>query len=152
MAWLIGAGSPQCFTDRMLQEWFSDYPGGRIRHPVTGIDDSIAAPHWDDILARQNGLLRGYDIGSQRIAWVAHAVTDWCGDTGALIGLDARLRPPNYLGDITTFWGRVKGKRLSDGKGYVECEITGENQYRDVTITATADVSLPLRSAVREEA
>jgi hypothetical protein len=43
-----------------------------------------------------------------RTVWLVHVISDRCGDSGALAGLDARLRAPDHVGDITTI--RARGR------------------------------------------
>lgn len=143
VGWLLGWGSPQCPTNRMLYQWLDEHPGGVLHNPETGIDDTLEGAHWDRYFARESGMARGYDFGSQRISWAAHVLTDWCGDEGELTGLDARLQAPNYLGDITQFTGKVTGTETDGDHGLVKCEITGTNQRGQDTIKATATVKLP---------
>jgi hypothetical protein len=143
VGWLLGWGSPQCPTNRMLYQWLDEHPGGILHNPETGIDDTLEGAHWDRYFARESGMARGYDFGSQRISWAAHVLTDWCGDEGELSGLDARLQAPDYLGDITQFAGKVTGAKPDGDRGLVKCEITGTNQRGKVTIKATATVKLP---------
>lgn len=146
VGWLLGWGSPQCPTNRMLYQWLDQNPGGRLYNPLTGIDDTLEGAHWDSYFAEQSGMARGYDFGSQRISWVGHVLTDWCGDDGELVGLDARLQAPDYIGDTTWFTGRVTDKQAAAGRNLAKCEVAGTNQRGQQTIVATATVALPSRS------
>jgi acyl dehydratase len=143
VGWLLGWGSPQCPTNRMLYQWLGEHPGGVLFNPETGIDDTLEGAHWDQYFARESGMARGYDFGSQRISWVGHVLTDWAGDDGELTGLDARLQAPDYLGDTTWFAGRVTDTQPAEDGGVVKCEVTGTNQRGQVTIVATATIKLP---------
>lgn len=147
VGWLLGWGSPQCPTNRMLYSWLHEHPGGVLHNPATGIDDTLEAAHWDEYFARESGMARGYDFGGQRIAWAGHLLTDWCGDSGELVALDARLRAPNYLGDTTWFKASVTTKRQTDSGALVDCHVTGVNQRGDITIIADGTVALPIRKA-----
>ena len=111
------------------------------------MDHTLEVAHWSEYFARESGMARGYDFGAQRIAWLAHVVLDWCGDEGELVGLDARLRAPNFLGDTTWFAGQVTGKSRQDAFATVDLEVTGTNQRGEVTVTGAAIVKLPTRSA-----
>jgi acyl dehydratase len=146
IGWLLGWGSPQCPTNRMLYGWLDQHPAARIRDPITGLDHTLEVAHWDEYFARESGMARGYDFGAQRISWLAHVVTDWCGDDGELLELDARLRGPNFLGDTTWFTGRVTGKTRTGGDAVAALAIVGTNQRGEVTTTATAAVKLSTRS------
>jgi acyl dehydratase len=145
IGWMSGWGATGCLTNRMFSRWTAVRPGARVHNPQTGVDDAIAATHWDEYFATESGMARGYDMGTQRIAWLTHCVTDWCGDAGQLLALDVRLRAPNYLGDVTWITGKVTAK--SDQTGVIACELTGTNQRDEVTIVGRASVSLPTRRA-----
>jgi acyl dehydratase len=147
VGWLLGWGSPQCPTNRMLYQWLDQHPGGLLHNPLTGTDDTLEAAHWDSYFAQESGMARGYDFGSQRISWAGHVFTDWCGDDGELVGLDARLQAPDYLGDTTWFTGRVTDKQVCDRGALARCEVAGTNQRGQQTIVATATVALPTRSS-----
>lgn len=142
IGWLAGAGAAGCLTNRMLSQWISVRPGARLHNPHTGVDDAVAATHWDDYFAAESGMARGYDMGTQRIGWLTHCLTDWCGDAGRLVGMDARLRAPNYLGDVTWITGTVTE---NCGDGVVRCELKGTNQRDETTIVGRASVLLPGR-------
>src|SRR5690606_32748710 len=115
IGWLIGSGASQTPTNRLLFEFFEQHPNARLFNPLTGIDDTLEAGHWDEAFAHRAGLARGYDFGGQRIAFASHVATDWCGDAGALVELDARLQAPNLIGDTTWFTGVVVSKRECAG-------------------------------------
>jgi acyl dehydratase len=142
VGWLMGWGAPLCLTNRMASEHLERNPGARLVNEETGIEDSIEAAHWDAYFAAKSGLGTGYDFGPQRVAWAAHLVTDWMGDDGELKALDARVRRPNLLGDITWFDGKVCAKREH---GLVDLEIVAINQNGETTLSATATVALPVR-------
>lgn len=146
VGWLLGWGSSQCPTNRMLHQWLAQHPGGLLHNSREGIDDTLEAVHFDEGLAQETGMARGCDFGGQRIAWAGHVLTDWCGDDGELVGLDARLKAPNYLGDTTWFNGHVVAKRQDEAGGLVDCEVNGVNQRGETTITASATVRLPTRN------
>lgn len=146
VGWLLGWGSPQCPTNRMLYQWLDQHPGGLLFNPLTGVDDTLEGAHWDTYFAQQSGMARGYDFGGQRISWAGHVLTDWCGDDGALVALDGRLQAPDYIGDTTWFTGRVTGKEEAGERKLARCEVVGVNQRGQQTIVATASVALPSRS------
>jgi acyl dehydratase len=145
IGWILGWGSSQCPTNRMLYSYLAEHPGGRVYNSATGVDDSVEAMHWDQYFARESGMDRGFDFGGQRISWAAHVLTDWGGDEAQLIGLEARLKAPNYLGDTTWFRGTVTDKWQSDLGALVTCHLTGVNQRGTVTITADGTMTLPTR-------
>jgi len=88
---------------------------------------------------------RGYDFAPQRIAWLVHLVTDWAGDHAQVRAVEARLRAPNLLGDLTTVTGRVTA--VEDG--LVSCDLVATNQRGQETATARVDVLLETTSQRR---
>jgi acyl dehydratase len=147
VSWVLGWGSPMCQPSRIGARFLEQNPGAGIVHPRYGFEDTIEGPHWDDELAHLGGFPSGYDFGSQRISWLAHCATDWCGDAGTLRELDARLLRPNLIGDITRVGGRVAAKEHRDGRALVTLDLQGRNQRDEVTVTGTAVVELPARPA-----
>jgi len=145
VGWLLGWGATQCATNRMLYSWLRVHPAGGLIDARTGIRDSLTAVHLSSELARENGMARQYDFGSQRISAAAHVLTDWCGDDGALIALDAQLRAPNFLGDATWYSAVVIDKNRNDQGNIVTCKISAINQRNEITLTAEGQVALPSR-------
>jgi len=145
VAWVCGWGSPYIETDRLAhQRWLSD-PGLRLQVPSTGRPETIEGPHWEPELAASAGMDRGYDFAPQRIAWLVHLVTDWAGDHAQVRAVEARLRAPNLLGDLTTVTGRVTA--VEDG--LVSCDLVATNQRGQETATARVDVLLETTSQRR---
>ena len=74
-------------------------------------------------------------------------MTNWIGDAGRLLTLNARLLAPNMLGDTTWFSGRVIGLQDLDAlSGLIDIEATGTNQRGELTLRGTARVALPRRN------
>jgi hypothetical protein len=144
VSWVLGWGSPMCQSDRIGAQFLDLVPGAGIMHPDYGFEDTIEGPHWDDRLSRLGGYPRGYDFGCQRISWLSHCVTDWCGDAGRLADLDARLLRPNLIGDTTWITGQVTGKRREDTRTVVTCALEGRNQRNETTVSGVATVELPV--------
>jgi acyl dehydratase len=142
---MMGCGFPLAPTNRIAARYRDLNPTRVLIHERSGVPDTVAAAHWDDELARQQGLPRGYDIGSQRISWAAHLLTDWMGDSGRLLALDTRLRRPNLMGDTTWLAGEVESKDIAAHVGQVACVVNGTNQRGETTLTGTATIALPSR-------
>ncbi|MFD9663574.1 DUF4387 family protein [Rhodococcus sp. NPDC059968] len=141
VGWMLGWGSPMASTNRMLSNYLHSRPGAAITHPAGLWPDTIEATHWDRDLAPVAGFSQPYDFGAQRISWAAHLLTDWCGDSGFVRELDARLRRPNVLGDVTSFTGVITD--VDSSSLIVTCEVTATNQRDEITLTATAKIQLP---------
>jgi len=123
--------------------------GGFI-HPRTGAYESYAAGLVDDDSARQLGFPAAHDYGIDRIGQMASLLTNWCGDAGRLLSLDARLVSPHMFGDTVWFSGSVLRLRRDAAagarEGLVDIEATGTNQRGEVSVRATATLALPLRT------
>lgn len=99
--------------------------------------------HWDNEFARSVGVPAAYDFGPERIAWLAHMLTDWMGDDGFLRSLNAQIRRHNPVGDAVWCTGVVTGKRVEDGRHIVSCDVVGKNQHGELSVKGTAEVELP---------
>jgi acyl dehydratase len=146
VGWILACGSHLTATNRMAYQLLERVPGAMLTNDETGIEDTLEATHWDDVIARRSGMSRPYDFGGQRICWTAHLATDWCGDQGELLGLDSRLLRPNFMGDLTWCTGKVTEKEVTDAGHLVTCHIEGVNQRSETTVVATATIRLPSRN------
>jgi hypothetical protein len=142
VGWLIGWGSFFTQTNRLQHTYLKSHPGALLFDEAFGIDDTIEAPHFNSELARKSGLPAAYDFGVQRSAWLAHMLTDWCGDDGFVTDVNVRLRRPNYLGDIMWLEGTVTGKRREEEGDVIDCSVKATNQRGEVTADGTASVLL----------
>lgn len=150
VGFVMGWGSPMCSTNRMVYSYLDHHPGARLRHPETNVPDTLEGAHWDPVLARATGMADGYDFGLQRVCWIGHLLTDWCGDDGSVAELEVRLRRPNLLGDTTWLSGTVAAvDHDSELAGRVTCSVSGTNQRDEVTVTATAQIRLPVNAPRR---
>ena len=124
--------------------WRRRHPRAVISTPW-GYYDSPEAVHWDDYLAQQAGVPAAYDLGPQRISWMAQCVTSWMGDDGFLKRLAVRVRRFVIMGDAVTCSGRVSAAREIDGGPEVEVEIVlaATNQRGETVADGTATVVLP---------
>jgi acyl dehydratase len=145
-AFFAGLGPPMLPVNRIAHSYIRRAPQVGLRH-ANGAADPMGAIHVDGELAGRAGFDRGYDIGSQRISWMAHAVSDWMGDPGQLLELQVRILRPNLVGDVTWITGQVTGKDRSAAAGTVKCQLKGTNQRNEETTRGTAAVLLPCRTS-----
>jgi acyl dehydratase len=103
--------------------------------------------HQSDAVARAIGMPGAYDNGHQRMAWLAHSVTNWMGDDGFLRTLSVQIRRPNMFGNTTWCRGRVIEKSVNDLEHCVTLELSAENQDGEINAKGTAVVVLPFRSS-----
>jgi acyl dehydratase len=122
----------------------------RSRYVVEGSIDMGAGGRADPEYARQSrSQATSFDYGPQRITWMTQIVSDWLGDQGDLVSMNAQLRRPNLVGDTNTVVGRVtKGSSPADDGHLAEVRVAVVNQEDIETATATAVVRLPDRDAV----
>lgn len=100
--------------------------------------------HYDKDVAQRAGHDAVIVHGALKSAWLAKVVTDWIGDSGWMREFSVQYRGIDYL-DRKTCRGRVIGKRVEDGAGLVEIELSLEDESGAVTTPGTAVVELPRR-------
>ena len=122
----------------------------RVRQVDEGTIDMGAGGRADPEYARQaRAQSASFDFGPQRICWLTQAVTDWMGDYGTLVRMEARLRRPNLVGDTNTVRGTVtRTYRDGDEVCYADVEVENVNQSGAVTASGLATVKLPARGSV----
>jgi acyl dehydratase len=143
VTFITGWGGPFIIASEIGHRYLRDHPHANVSNRITNAPDFPERCHWDDDFAREVGAPAAYDFGSQRVAWLCHAVTNWMGDNGFLRHLKAKLIKFNVLGDTTWCQGRVVDTTVEDGEHLVHLELWGENQRGEVTITGQASVRLP---------
>jgi acyl dehydratase len=142
---IVQASGGSAPANRLMYQHLRDHPGARLVNSSSGIEDSIAAGHWDPYFSRQSGLPRPYDVATMRAAWFAHLLSDWMGDSGFITEINMRVRRPNFVGDTTWLSGTVVRKRDAEPGGLVECALLARNQREEISTTAVASVRLPHR-------
>jgi hypothetical protein len=146
IAWLMGAGSPFFRAHKIEYDWEKRHPRGLEYVKETGEADVPELVHIFDAFAREIGVERAYDYGSQRMSWLGQLFTNWMGDDGFLWKMRGDLRVFNQMGDITTFEGRVTRKYIEDGKCCVDIEAWAKNQRDEWSMRPNpATVILPSR-------
>jgi hypothetical protein len=87
-----------------------------------------------------------YDVGNQRLCWLAQMVEYWMGDEGHISRHDVKIVRPNVEGDSSWCRGTVTGKEaLSETVGQVTCNAWIDNQYGERTTEGIIVVELPRR-------
>jgi len=143
VGYFLGVGNPLALTNRLMHEYLRAHPGVRVMDG-NNIEDTVGAAHWDPYHWTQAGMPNGYDVGSQRIAWMSHLLTDWCGDAGWVTALSGRIKRSNFYGDLTWITGEVTAKRRGErSEALVDCAVQAHNQRGELTAYATATICLP---------
>jgi acyl dehydratase len=143
VGWLLGWGSFMCQAHRRQYAYVLEHPGARLLDEASGMEDVIEAPHLNSELARTTGMPAAYDFGGQRVSWMAHLITDWCGDGGFLSEITVDILRPNYLGDTTWIEGSVLSTARTEDGWRVECALVANNQRGEITTRGTATVLVP---------
>ena len=147
LAWAVGDGL--AFVRGAHRLMLLNY----LRHPnaypinEAGIPDVVERVHWDNELGRRTGNPAAYDYGAQRVAWMAHVITDWIGDDGWMRQLSTQFRRFNYIGDTTWVQGKVTGKYVKDGEHRVDLDLWCDDQRDRQTALGKAVVLLPSRES-----
>ncbi len=99
--------------------------------------------HYDHHFAVNAGLNDGVIVhGMLSMGWVAQMLTDWLPDWG-LRKIDVRFSAMAIPGDTITCKGKITEKYQENGKNYINCEISCENQEGAKTVMGTATAELP---------
>jgi len=129
------------------REWYKNRQ--RIRNFYIkddyGVPDVSQRVHWNSDWARKIGNPMAYDYSVLRESWLHHYLTDWVGDDGWVFRQYDEVRKFNYMGDVQFLAGEVVGKRVEDGRCYVDLMVKTTNQRDTVTTTCEATVILPSR-------
>ena len=110
-----------------------------------GVPDVSQRVHWNNEWARKIGNPMAYDYSVMRESWLHHYLTDWVGDDGWVFRQYDEVRKFNYMGDVQYLSGEVVGKRVEDGRCYVDLMVKTTNQRDTVTTICEASVILPSR-------
>jgi len=146
VAYMQAWGSYAVKNHRMAFQYYERHPKLAIINGQ-GVPEPPVRVHWDNDFAREVGVPGAYDFGPERVSWLSHMMTDWVGDSGFLVKLDAQVRGHNMVGDTTWCRGKVTAKRKANGKTFVDCEVWGENQRGKKTIVGTAVAELRTKAA-----
>lgn len=119
-----------------------DHRTGVLGHPGRG--------HLEGDMARAAGMPGVYDVGNQRLSWLAQMVEYWMGDDGHIARHDVKIYRPNVEGDTSWCKGEVTAKEPGRESGTVTCAVWVENQYGETTARGTTDVELLRRAAAAE--
>ena len=129
-------------TDRVLYNFASRFGESVKVDPETGIWLLPEEMHWHPEMTRILGMPYGFDVGSQRVSWIAHLVTDWMGDLAWIESLDTWFLRPIFLTEAVLISGRVVAKSDADER-QVTIAIEAKTFDGEPVSTATAVVRLP---------
>lgn len=87
--------------------------------------------------------------GPLQAALAAKLVTDWMGPAGRLIRISSRNLRSVHPEEALRFVGRIAGKRVEEGRGLVDLDVTALCKDEAV-MPGSATVSLPRRASRAE--
>lgn len=102
--------------------------------------------HFDQPFAtRRRGLPNVVAPGNMAGDYYAQLLSNWVGDKGELRKLSIQFRNFMLPDDLLICGGRIAGKYVSEGKGYVELELWLKNQSGINCVPGKGLVELPVR-------
>lgn len=101
--------------------------------------------HYDQAYARSLNLKDVLVQGPLQAGYLVQMVTDWLCENGTIRKLTYRHHTPAYPGDVLTCTGKIKDKRVEDGKGCLDIELSIVNQNTEKVISGVAVVYIPMR-------
>ena len=108
-----------------------------------GAPEPVTGAEWSHVRAQRFlGVSGAKEAESERFHWTAQMLTNWQGDDGFLKRLNVKFPTINMMGDLTRCYGKVKNKRVGEGKNLVEIEVWNINQVGDIVTTGSAEVVL----------
>jgi acyl dehydratase len=104
--------------------------------------------HYDKDFALANGLPGVIVHGWLILAFLGRMLTDWLGEAGMLLKLSGSYRGMNKVHEEIICNGKVTKKYLEGGQNQLRVEIWAENPRGEKTVTGSAVVSLPSKTAM----
>ncbi len=132
-------------TGQEIQGFSLEITPRRLFLSVSGSQDWYPI-HFDRAFANRSGHPDLFLSTGFLQAALVRVLTDWMGDEGFLRKLSFELRRQQRPGDTMVCKGRVIGKYVRDGQGYVEIDVWAENEREGVTTPGKALLNLPLRA------
>ncbi len=100
----------------------------------------FARHHYDYKLAESDGFPAPFPDGAMYSAYLAKMVTDWVGEAGEIKKFSFRFKTLIFIGDTVTCSGKVVKKYQQEGKNYIECSLSVENQKGQKVIDSASAV------------
>ncbi len=118
------------------------HPAWVYRDPETNYYEPWSQVNFLASAAQAVGIPRPYALGSQRVCWLGHLLTNWMGDDGFLAKLSVTMTRPTMHGDTQWCKGTVTRKRVENGQHLVDCDVWSEGQSGEATTKGTAVIRL----------
>ena len=102
--------------------------------------------HFDHLYATEHRGLPGVVApGNMGVDYYTHFLSDWAGEKGELRKLSVQYRSFMVAGDALSCGGKIIGKYIKEGKGYVELELWIKNEKGINCAPGKGVVELPVR-------
>ncbi len=122
-------------------------PGQMIRDPQNA-DQCFFLWHYNEWAAANFGSPRNFMYGNSARMEIARMISNWMGDDGEITEFKWRHLTLTMVGDTRITRGRVIGKKVVNGEGYVLIDAFLDNMCRGyVSEAAVAWVKLPMRNS-----
>jgi acyl dehydratase len=145
LQWYAGAGTLYR-AHEMAFKHRRRHPGDSHPDHRTGVPGHPGRGHLEADMAKAAGMPGVYDVGNQRISWLAQMLEYWMGDDGHLAQHDIRVVRPNIEGDTSWCKGTVlEVKPKDDSVSTVVIDVWVENQHGEKTAKGRSEVELPRR-------
>jgi acyl dehydratase len=147
ICWYVGAMPHGRRPHELFWKELSANPDFYYGIPETGSFEFSERGHYDPFMAHEVGMPGPYDNGLQRACWLAHALTNWMGDSGVLKSLKNQVLLPNVFGDTTRVSARVARKYETNAENLVDVELIAVNQLGEINTKGVGTILLPTRDA-----
>ncbi|MGD9811971.1 MAG: MaoC family dehydratase N-terminal domain-containing protein [Sphingobium sp.] len=129
-------------NNRMAFKYYDLHP--RLAAPNQyNVPEPPVRVHWDNEFAQAVGAPGAYDFGPERVAWLAHLLSDWIGDAGMIRRLNVQIRHHNVIGDLLWCRGKVAGKRIENGRHLIDLIVWADTAAGKLSLKGEATVELP---------
>jgi acyl dehydratase len=130
----VGDSLPPLSKGPLTREWIKKYADASGDHnPI----------HIDENAAKAFGLPSVIAHGMLDMAFVAQHVSNWIGLSGELKRIKVRFGAMVKPGDTVICKGKIKDKKVEDGKKIVLCDLWAENQKGEQVISGEAEAVFP---------
>jgi acyl dehydratase len=127
----VGDSLPPLVKGPLTKEWIRKYADASGDHnPI----------HLDEKTAISFGLPGIIAHGMLNMGFVAQHVANWAGLDGSLKRIKVRFGSIVKPGDTVTCKGKIKDKKVENGKKTVSLDLWAENQKGEQVITGEAEV------------
>ena len=144
ICWYSGGGHTYQAHER-AHRYRKRHPADAYKDPKTGAQDSAARGHAEKAMAREVGMPGGYDVGTQRVSWMGHLVTNWAGDDGFVRRLNVTVKRPTSSATSRGAAARSSTSESRRARTSSSLPCASRTSWANVTADGTSIVELPSR-------